>query len=307
MHVDPPTARALDPDWPHAELHGRVREALLAVPAYFKAETLIAGIMATDLHTLNDVLGATIEEQVVETLNAMRATWDPDERYGLYRFVRQPQTFPDVLLCRTTSAGRDILIGIELKGWYLLAKEGMPNFRFLATAAACNPQDFLMVVPWVLSQVISGRPLVVTPYIVSARHAAEYRNYHWQHVREAKTSTEITLPVDVRPYPSKSDRIDDEPAADKGKNFGRFARTGLMDDYLAETLDRPLCGIRVRHWLAFFKAFQENADEGRIRKALDALAAQVAAESPGASGIPEALDAILNGLRRLLLPDHDGR
>ena len=65
---------------------------------YFRTETHIAGVMATDLHTLNTVLGATIEEQVVRTLNLIRTTWDPDGRYALYSFVRQPQTFPDVRL-----------------------------------------------------------------------------------------------------------------------------------------------------------------------------------------------------------------
>lgn len=82
---------------------------------YFRTETHISGIMATDLHTLNTVLGATIEGQVVRTLNLTRNTWDPDEKYALYSFVRQAQTFPDVLLRKTS--GSEILMGIELKGW----------------------------------------------------------------------------------------------------------------------------------------------------------------------------------------------
>lgn len=303
----PPTRPGLDPAWPHLQLHQRVREALAALPAHFKTETFISGVMATDLHTLNSVLGATIEEQVVATLNGMHSTWDSDEKYALYSFVRQPQTFPDVLLRRAPSdppSPHDVLMGIELKGWYLLAKEAEPNFRFGVTPAACNSQDLLVVVPWALSQVISGHPLAFTPYIESARYAAESRNHHWQHVRAAKSSTAITSPKHVKPYPSKSAHIDDKPAADAGGNFGRFARTGLMDPYLAEMRDRSLCGIRVKHWLAFFKAFQENLDEERIKKELDRLAAQVASESKGKSQAGEALEMILAGLRKLLLPKH---
>lgn len=105
----------------HHDLYRDVTDAIASLPAYFRTETRISGIMATDLHTLNTVLGASIEEQVVSTLNQMRTTWDPRDRYALYRFVRQAQTFPDVLLRRASDD--DVLLGMELKGWYLLAKE----------------------------------------------------------------------------------------------------------------------------------------------------------------------------------------
>ena len=101
--------------WKYYQLFKDVREAISCLPIYFRTETHISGIMATDLHTLNTVLGATIEEQVVRTLNLIRNTWDPDEKYALYSFVRQAQTFPDVLLRKTSSD--EILLGIELKGW----------------------------------------------------------------------------------------------------------------------------------------------------------------------------------------------
>ena len=113
-------------DWEHRELYSRVREAVASLPVYFRTETRISGIMATDLHTLNTVLGAAIEEQVVRTLNLTRSTWDPDGRYALYSFVRQAQTFPDVLLRRI--AGEEILLGIELKGWYL-ARTALERLR----------------------------------------------------------------------------------------------------------------------------------------------------------------------------------
>ncbi len=58
--------------WHHYALYRGVIEALYAVPAYFTSRTVIEGLVATDLQTLNQVLGATIEAQVVSTLNTMR-------------------------------------------------------------------------------------------------------------------------------------------------------------------------------------------------------------------------------------------
>ena len=125
-----------------AQLCQNVREAIACLPMHFRTETRISAIMATDLHTLHTVLGATIEEQVVRTLNQIRNTWDPDDQYALYSFVRQAQTFPDVLLRRMSDG--DVLLGIELKGWYLLAKEREPSLRFQVIAAACSEQDMIV-------------------------------------------------------------------------------------------------------------------------------------------------------------------
>ena len=70
----------------------------MVLPGFFEFGTHFEGIDATDLFSLNSVLGASIEGQVVRTLNKMRNEWDPDEQWTGYRFVRQSQTFPDVLL-----------------------------------------------------------------------------------------------------------------------------------------------------------------------------------------------------------------
>ena len=156
------------------------------------------------------------------------------------------------------------LLGIELKGWYLLAKEAEPSFRFVATPAACAPHDLIVVVPWALTNVISGSPLVFTPYVESARYAAEFRNYHWQHLRDTKSDAGIDSPSGVNPYPRKVDAIGDVPHSDNGGNFGRFARTGIMDDYLALAKQELLAGIRAEHWLGFFKLFQDQKEAGVI-------------------------------------------
>jgi len=295
----PPDRQLPDSSWEHYELYRNVREAVASVPIYFRTETSISGVIATDLHTLNNVLGATIEEQVVRTLNLIRKSWDGEGRYALYSFVRQPQTFPDVRLKKTS--GDDTLMGIELKGWYLLAKEAEPSLRFQVTPAACSLQDLVVVVPWVLSNVISGSPVLFEPFIESARFAAEYRNYHWQHLRKTTQDVGIDSPENARPYPVKSDQIGDKPRYDGGGNFGRLARSGIMDEYIAKLNAVTLCGIKTVYWREFLKAFQESTTDVQARAALERLRKRVllnGAQVPSEKA--QAALAIVAELERLL-------
>jgi hypothetical protein len=138
----------------------------------------VAGISAVDLFTLNTPLGAAIEQSVVDSLNDVREIWDPTGQYKLYSFIRQAQVFPDVRLETTAPdvpEGERILMGIELKGWFVLAKEGEPSFRYGASPAVCAPQDLLVVYPWTLDEVVSGSPRLLRPFIEEARYAAEHR------------------------------------------------------------------------------------------------------------------------------------
>jgi hypothetical protein len=280
------------------QLYKNVREAISSLPIYFRTETHISGIMATDLHTLNTVLGATIEEQVVRTLNLIRNTWDPNEQYALYSFVRQAQTFPDVLLRKTST--NEILLGIELKGWYLLAKEAEPSLRFQVTQAACAARDLIVVVPWVLGNVISGSPILFEPFVESARYAAEYRNYHWQHVRDTQQDRGIEIPNKVGPYPSKADQILDRPRSDGGGNFGRLARTGMMDSYMEKLNEVQLCGIKTIYGRQFLKAFQESTTDAEARLALERLRQRVQQATDIPSPKARAALAIVEELERLL-------
>ena len=286
----------LDDD--HYQLYKDVREAISSLPIYFRTETHISGIMATDLHTLNTVLGATIEEQVVRTLNLIRNTWDQDEKYALYSFVRQAQTFPDVLLRKTST--NEILLGIELKGWYLLAKEAEPSLRFQATSAACAQRDLIVVVPWVLGNVISGSPILFEPFVESAKYAADYRNYHWQSIRETKQDRGIEIPKNVGPYPSKADQILDKPRSDGGGNFGRLARTGMMDSYMQKLNEVQLCGIKTIYWRQFLKAFQESTTDAEARLALERLRQRIQQTADIPSPKAQSALAIIAELERLL-------
>lgn len=263
--------RRIEPDakqWPHLDLWRRVRTAVQALPAHFSAETNIEGISATDIFTLNTMLGATIEEQVVDTLNRLRMVWDPNGDYAHLSFVRRPQTFPDLLL----QSGNDKpLMGIELKGWYLLSKEQEPSFRYRVTPAACNPQDLLVVVPWALKNVLAGSPMVFSPFVESARYAADKRNHYWQVERKTKGNATIQAPPNAKPYPNKNDRIEDKPVSDAGGNFGRVARYGLMDDFVQSSLSQDLRGIPAVFWLEFIKSFVQNRDEKAIDSAIQQL------------------------------------
>lgn len=259
MPPAPPKPRLPPSSWRHKRTYELVWDALAAMPSHFRPEIHITGLNTPDLFTLNTPLGATIEEQAVSTLNKMRETWDPKKQYATYSFVRQPQTFPDVRLVRAPGVkGPDpIIMGVELKGWYVFAKEGEPSYRSKTTPNACAPADLIVVVPWALSEVISGRPVMFPPFIANARFVAEFKNYWWTHVRAHRGESSargVVIAKGARPYPSKSDPIADEAKSDSGNNFGRIARTGLMDDYMAGIKNLLLSGVPIAKWLKFFQS-----------------------------------------------------
>ena len=243
------------------------------MPARFESELVISGVLATDLFAFNSSLSATIEEQVVASLNESRSDWDPEQKYSLYSFERQPQTFPDVVL-RTSvpNITPKIIMGIELKGWYALAKEGEPSFRYKVTPAVCAPADLLVVVPWALSQVISGSPQVFSPYIIGARHAAENRNWYWEHGRGGTgTNRGVELSKAKKRYPKKTDPISDRAPSDRGNNFGRIARSGVMGDYVKELFDDTLAGIPLWAWQKFLEIFTEGQTPETVEAGLKRL------------------------------------
>lgn len=302
----PAPVRTLPPEsWSHYVLYCRVREALLSLPLYFRSQTVIEGIAATDIFTLNSALGATIETQVVATLNRIRKVWDPDDKYPLYGFVRQSQAFPDLVLRRSPDAKLQPneeapLFGIELKGWYLLAKEGEPSGRYKVTPSACAVADLLVVVPWVLSNILSGTPLVYAPYIESARFAAERRNFHWQHTRITQSDATIAQPPNATPYPRKADTVSDKPASDAGTNFGRFARAGFMDEFFDKARQELIAGIRAEHWLSFFKLFQDQTDRSVIGIEIEKLRRKLDDNEIATDERMKSALAILANLERLL-------
>lgn len=263
--------------WEHRALYDDVVKTLYALPEEFTTSLRISDFRATDIFTLSGALGASIEDSVVLGLNRLREVWDPDGKYRLYRFERQSQAFPDV---RLVNEERHVLMGIELKGWFALAKEGEPNFRFKATPNACADADLLVVYPWVLSDVIAGSPKLLRPFVGEARYAAEVRNYHWQYLRESNEAKTIRLADHQAPYPKKDDRCSDIPDGDSGGNFGRIARSSLLDDFLEMTSEQQVSGIPAKAWTAFFKIFNDSArDVDEMERAVTSRLKKYAKES----------------------------
>lgn len=297
-----PTRQGLDPEWgkQHGDLYRNVKKTLLALPVNFNAEIEIAGINATDLFGLNSVLGSAIERNVVETLNELRTVWDPSGAYTTYSFVRYPQSFPDVrLVDRNQENPNPILMGIELKGWFAFSKEQEPSFRYEVTPLACARQDLLVVVPWLLTNVISGKPKVLTPFVDEARYAALLRNHHWVWIRgNGKPEDKVVLSECALPYPLKIDASSDKAAKDSGGNFGRVARINLLTDFTKQTLEIDAAGISIKYWVKFLKAFSESASELDITKNLAKLVnTTLGPENTNNEKIIEHLTALLKAVK----------
>ena len=252
---------------PRTSLREGIVKALQAVPLHFKSTINIEGISAVDLFAINALLGGAIEEQTVATLNATRSIWDSEGKWANYEFRRYAESFPDVRLeCEETSQP---LIGIELKGWYLLAKEEMPSFRFRAAADAMTEWDLIAVFPWSLSNVISGTPVLDFPYIEQAKYAADLRTYYWEN--RSPNAPKVIHP-ETHPYPDPGSSYSDTVSDDRGGNFGRIARVkGLMNEWVSEAMKTSLAGIEARWWVRFLQLFDERADEKKIHDKFEQL------------------------------------
>ena len=254
-------------------LHQGVRTALMALPAGFSFPHPISGVNATDLFNLNALIGAAIEDQVVATLNRSRTLWDPNHQWDDCLFVRYSQSFPDVRLVRREREAVQVVMGIELKGWFVLSKEREPSLRYQVAPGACADADLVCVVPWYLDNAVCGEAKVLTPWIEQARYAALWRDYWWENVRDSKDDEEMRKIVQpssrVGPYPSKADLAHAVPVHDGGGNFGRLPRCKpLMDAFVQDTLDEDILGIPVRGWVDFLSLYKDNADPNVIMERL---------------------------------------
>lgn len=253
----------------HRKLYEDIIDAIHALPERFQSDLALRGILTTDLYTLASALGASIEQSVVDNLNLLRSVWDPEERYHAYQFVRQPQVFPDV---RLENRHGQVLMGIELKGWFSLAKEGEPSFRYLVNADVCASVDLLVVFPWILSEVISGVPKLMMPYVEEAQYAAQQRNHYWT-VGRGRTGedAEIILAEFRENYPKKNDKFNDAARKDSGNNFGRVSRSGIMSDFIATMMQQPISGIPLYAWHKFLKIFSDQQTDENVAKVLAAM------------------------------------
>jgi hypothetical protein len=300
--MQPPTKQGPPEDWEHYVVWSKIYDLLQALPNYFETDIKLNGINVTDIFAVGGLFSAVIESKIVDILNKLRTVWDEENTYSNYIFKRQAQTFPDILFLNPLIE-RDIILGIELKAWYTFSKESEPSFRYSIDPDACNPQDLLVVVPWYLSDIISGTPKLLAPYVEFGRYAAEYRNYHWQQSRIASgKNADIKRPKESirRPYPLSKDEASDKADDDKGGNFGRIARTNIMNDYLVSIKALDSLGIKVGHWMKFFKAMSENNADAEIERQLDSLILQIKEDLPNSENriqMQTALSEIVDNLK----------
>lgn len=281
MTLQPPERTLPDKNWEHFEVWERVNDLIYALPNYFETELVIRGINVTEIFSIGSVFANIIESQVIKILNQLRSVWDPNNEYSDYQFVRQSQTFPDVLFRQVTNPN-NIIFGIELKSWYVLSKEGEPSFRYKIDPDACATADLLVLIPWLLSDVVSGTPKLLVPYKELAKYAAEYRNYYWVRSR-TRRNLDATLqrpPEKFRhPYPKSKEEASDEAVNDKGSNFGRIARAGILDEFVAQIKNESYLGVKIQHWIKFFKAISETNTDDAINAAIERLRKKVESSS----------------------------
>lgn len=297
--IPPKLAGGPPATWAHRQLYERVVATLHALPERFSTSLRIEGVPATDLFTMNSALGAAIEKSVVDSLNDLREMWDPHVEYADYHFVRQTQRFPDVLLTTSNPSPMHpvVLMGIELKGWFVLSKEGEPSFRYKVGPACCADSDLLVVIPWLFDSVISGTPKLLAPIITEAAFAAQQRNYHWEWVRanprgEPQSRRGITPASHIGFYPQKTVNSSDTPISDSGGNFGRVARCGVMDVEVEARLALDALGIPIDAWRRFLQIFADRASPLTISDGLSALERAFVSTGLGADQREAAADLL---------------
>ena len=242
----------------------------------FTSPINVEGVEVNDLFSINTLLGGTIEAQTVMPLNSLRGIWDPQGKWADKEFRRYPESFPDVRLVGSDKDDSP-LIGIELKGWYLLSRESEPSPRCKASADAVAEWDLICCVPWGLSNVLSGKPVVYEPYVEQAKSASDMRAYYWNHRRgdNSKRDCGIHHP-ETTPYPKPGTQYVDVPNQDGGGDFGRIARVdGLMANRVDESMDTLMAGIEAKCWVSFFKLFSEGGPKEEIEAESSNIARKV--------------------------------
>ena len=237
--------------------------AFPSLPSECVIENTYSGILATDLVSLNTLLGSMIESKVVYFLNSHRYLWDDKGKWSEYHFIRSNESFPDVRLVKKVGKSTPLL-GIELKSWFILSKEGEPSFRYRTASEACDNGDLLCIIPWYLSDAVCGNPVLAAPWIYSAKAAAEASKRYWLYERQTEKpytleQRGLITPKGVKPYMENArDETNYKPVYDGGNNFGRLARTGIMSEFVTEILQTDILGISADNWRLFLKAHTDS-------------------------------------------------
>jgi hypothetical protein len=158
-----------------------------------------------------------------------------------------------------------------------------------------------VVFPWILDEIVSGKPKLLKPYVVSAREAAEKRNHYWRVDRGvAGPDGAIVTASHTLPYPNKANQANDQAVNDAGNNFGRFARSGLMKSFITAMMSQPVAGIPLGAWQQFIKIFADGKSPEKIDADLRKVAAAFTRQGSEPTERAEAIDEFISSVKRLV-------
>jgi hypothetical protein len=169
------------------------------------------------------------------------------------------------------------------------------------TPNACGPADLLVVFPWILDEIVSGRPKLLQPFVGEARFAAEHRNHYWSVLRGVTgTAAEVIPARHQAPYPKKGDKFNDSASSDSGGNFGRVARGGIMQEFIGGLMQQPAAGIPLGAWQRFFKIFSDRFTETTVTSHLRHIETKFADVINGTPDAKAAFGQFVESVARLI-------
>lgn len=151
-----------------ATLRSLVGEELSTITIFSEAPDE-AVFLGQNISKLSPIIGNLIERRIIHLLT------DENADHGL-RWQRQDPNFPDALL--VDAAGRSTDSGFEVKAWYVLSTELTGRFKESVNLLA-GKDIRVVVVAWMMSHVIYGRPQIVDVLVVDALGVASARDAHY--------------------------------------------------------------------------------------------------------------------------------
>ncbi len=92
----------------------------------------------------------------------------------------------------------------------------------------------------------------------------------------------------------------DHTHSDGGGNFGRLARTGMIDSYMQKLNEVQLCDLKTIYWRQFLKAFQKIKTGAQASLALERLRQRIQQTTDIPSPKAQSALPIVAQLERLL-------
>jgi hypothetical protein len=121
------------------------------------------------LNRFNNYIGQGIEELIAKHLNSVFSGSD-------WKCIRNAVQFPDLYIVNPQK--KTLLLALEVKSWFVFAGDDI-TARFEVAPNIIRPDVRLILFPWHMTNLISGVPRLLAPYIGSAKALAERRDQIW--------------------------------------------------------------------------------------------------------------------------------